>query len=232
MTAAMRLPEPKPAPLHTQRRLTQERARPERLAPRRPQSLVERLQSGDAAAFQEVVERYHASMLKTARHYVSDQATAEEVVQDTWMGVLRGLPRFERRSSLKTWIFRILLNRARTRGRRDARTVHFSQLSDEPEVLEAIIEDRHSGQTLWSAPAHSGPDRSLRRKQARQALHRALDTLPENQRTVVKMRDIEGADFREVCDALQISSANQRVLLHRGRARLRDSLGQDWGARL
>jgi RNA polymerase sigma-70 factor (ECF subfamily) len=231
MTVAPCSPKPKLTKTHKQP-AREACSRPERLSTRRQPTFVERLQRGDVQAFQELVQRHQASMIKTARHYVADQAAAEEVVQDTWMGVLRGLPRFEQRSSLKTWIFRILLNRARTRGRRDARTVSFSHISDQPEVLESIIEDKHCGQTIWSAPAHSGPDHSLRRKQARSALHRALDGLPENQRTVVEMRDIEGADFREVCDALKITSANQRVLLHRGRARLRDNLAQDWSARL
>jgi RNA polymerase sigma-70 factor (ECF subfamily) len=206
------------------------RPAPEALRPpKRAEDLIERLLRRERGAFEEVVRLYQEPMLKLALDFVQDLAAAEEVVQDTWIGVLRGLHRFERRASFKTWLFRILLNRARTRGKRDARLVSFSRVSAEPAVIDALLDANDDGEHRWSAPARRDPERDLRRKQARALLRDALDALPEQQRAVVAMRDLEDADFRDICDALQISPANQRVLLHRGRARLRQHLQDNLG---
>jgi RNA polymerase sigma-70 factor (ECF subfamily) len=223
MTApiAAHRPDPRAADLT----LTTQRPAPEALrTPRRAEDLIERLLRRERGAFEEVVRLYQEPMIKLALDFVQDLAAAEEVVQDTWIGVLRGLHRFEHRASFKTWLFRILLNRARTRGKRDARLVSFSRVSAEPAVIDALLDANDDGEQRWSAPARRDPERDLRRKQARAILRDALDALPEQQRAVVAMRDLEDADFRDICDALQISPANQRVLLHRGRARLRQHL--------
>ncbi len=198
-----------------------------RSAPWYPEEeLLARLVEGDRVASREFVELHQASMVKLAMVFVSDRAVAEEVVQETWMGFFRGLEKFQRRASLKTWLFRILTNRARTRGRRDARMVAFSCLGEDQEMVDRLIEDR-GGDHPWAfaaAEAHTNPERALRCDQARRRLLEAMEQLPTNQRAVLVMRDMEGAEFREVCEALDISPANQRVLLHRGRVRLRGML--------
>ena len=190
-------------------------------------ALLERLLARDEAAFSELVAGLHESLLRLARTFVADHGAAEEVVQDTWLGVVKGLGTFERRSSLKTWIFRILVNRARTRGGRDARMVNFSTLEgpdDEPSVLE----DRFSADGRWLQPPslwkEQDPQDLLLRQETVAFLHEALDNLPPNQRAVVTLRDFDGIDAEEVCNILAISETNQRVLLHRARTRLRAAL--------
>ncbi|MCG5053142.1 MAG: sigma-70 family RNA polymerase sigma factor [Myxococcales bacterium] len=186
--------------------------------------LVESLRHADSAAFTAVYQRYHRSMLRVAAAYVSSQALAEEVVQETWVSVLESMARFERRSSFRTWLFSILVNRAKTRGQRERRTVPFSALTaggegDEPAGAEAV-----GAQALpWSgggAPEAS-PETELGRKRLALALDEALSRLPENYQVIVTMRDIEGIDAAEVCQVLDLSAENQRVLLHRARHRLR-----------
>lgn len=190
------------------------------------QRLVERLLAGDEVAFTQLIEHYHGPLLRLARVYVSSQAVAEEVVQEAWTGLLRGLPKFEGRSSLKTWIFRILTNRAKTRGVREGRTVPFSSLGDPgPESEPAVDPSRFRESGMWVAPPRrwdsDTPEKLLMQKQAMQGLAAALGDLPASQRAVVTLRDIEQLDAVEVCNVLEISETNQRVLLHRGRSKLR-----------
>lgn len=186
--------------------------------------LVERLLAGDEAAFSELVRTHHASLLRVARTFVSDHGAAEEVVQDTWLGVLKGLPAFEGRSSLKTWIFRILVNRSRTRGARDGRTVVFSALED-PSGDSGDLMDRFSADGRWTHPPalwkEQSPEDLLLRSETVTSIEDAIAALPPSQRAVMTMRDIEGIDARDVCNVLDISETNQRVLLHRARTRVR-----------
>ena len=188
--------------------------------------LLARLRAGDEAAFAVLVDRYHGPMLRLAATFVPSRAVAEEVVQDTWLGVFRGVDRFEGRSSLKTWLFRILLNRARTTGRRERRTV---PLDDESAVDRARFDaDGH-----WSTPPVAWTDEIENRLDAAgltERIHAAIDALPAGQREVVVLRDVDGLSSEDVCDLLDITDGNQRVLLHRGRARIRRVLEQQVGA--
>jgi RNA polymerase sigma-70 factor (ECF subfamily) len=197
-------------------------------------SLVAALRGGDEAAFVELVERYHASLLRLARLYVADAAAAEDVVQETWLGLLRGLDRFEGRASLKTWLFRILVNRARTRAVRDGRTTPFSMLVDqETETLESAVDParfrpaddpRWPGHWLLPPTADDLPEQRLLAGELRERVRAAVASLPPAQRAVVTLRDIEGWTADEVCQLLELSEANQRVLLHRGRSKVRAAL--------
>ena len=177
------------------------------------------LRAGDEQAFAALIDRYHASMLRVARSYVATREAAEDVVQETWLGVIKGLDGFQGRSSLKTWIFRILINRARTRGQREARSRPFSALgtgADEPAVYPGF----------WSTPPslHSLSEQQLIATEASQQLLATIEQLPESQRLVITLRDVQGLSAAEVCDLLDISEANQRVLLHRARAKARAAL--------
>jgi RNA polymerase sigma-70 factor, ECF subfamily len=188
--------------------------------------LVERLLAGDEAAFTALVEQYHGALVRLARVFVPSQAVAEEVVQETWAGVIHGLPKFEGRSSLKTWIFRILTNRAKTRGVREGRSVPFSALGNpDSESEPAVSPDRFQGNGMWATPPRpwdrNTPEKLIMHKQAIERLACALEDLPPNQRAVVTLRDVEGLESPEVCNILEISETNQRVLLHRGRSKLR-----------
>ncbi len=189
-------------------------------------ALVQRLVAGDEAAFTSLVDRYHARLLRLATTFVSDRTAAEEVVQDTWIGVINGLPAFEGRSALKTWIFRILTNRAKTRGVRDARSVPFSALANpESEHEPAVDPARFQPNGMWADPPHrwddDTPEKLLMRQEAVRRLKEDIAQLPPNQRAVVTLRDIEGLGSDEVCNILEISETNQRVLLHRARSKLR-----------
>ena len=189
---------------------------------------VEALQRGDEAAFTSLVEELTPSMLRVARMYVSSRAVAEEVVQDAWVGVLRGIDRFESRSSLKTWIFRILTNTAKTRGIREGRSIPFSSLGDDegPAVdAERFLGDGERFAGHWAAPprAWEGGERLLGRETL-ELLEREIEKLPPAQAVVITMRDVEGLDAEEVCNALEISETNQRVLLHRARSKVRRAL--------
>jgi RNA polymerase sigma-70 factor, ECF subfamily len=185
--------------------------------------LVARLRAGDERAFAELVDRYHASMVRVASAFVPSQAVAEEVAQDAWLGVLRGVGRFEGRSSLKTWIFRILVNRARTAGSREPRTV---ELSEE----QGLPADRFGPDGAWREPPVAwteevenrllGPEIAARVRQS-------VDALPDLQRQVVTLRDVEGLSSHEVCELLGVSEGNERVLLHRGRSKVRAALEGD-----
>ncbi len=183
--------------------------------------LLARLRDGDESAFVTLVGRYQGSLLRVARTFVPSDAVAEEVVQDTWMGVVRGVDRFEGRSSLKTWLFRILVNRARTSGVREHR--HVSVDPAEP----AVSPDRFDGTGSWAdpvAPWESDVDDRLAAAAWGPVLQAAVDALPDRQRDVVLLRDVEGLPSEDVCDVLGISEGIQRVLLHRGRSRLRTVL--------
>jgi RNA polymerase sigma-70 factor, ECF subfamily len=193
--------------------------------------LVAALRAGDEEAFRSVVSDWHSSLLRVAQIFVPTRALAEEVVQETWLRVLGALDRFEGRSSLKTWVFRILVNTAKTRAQREGRVIPFSSLHDPARIPEAAVEperflpddhERHPGG--WAEPPRHLPEESLIAAETRQAIAAAIDALPANQRAVISLRDVEGWSSEEVRNALDISEVNQRVLLHRARARVRRAL--------
>ncbi len=197
--------------------------------------LLERLRRGDEHAFTTLVDRYATSMLRVALLYVPSRAVAEEVVQETWLGVLRGLPAFEQRSTLRTWLFRILTNRARTRGVREHRTVPFAALAarETEDGYAAVDGDRFLPADddrwphHWATPPRrwdESPERHLAARETDMLVRGAIEALPETQRIVITMRDLEGWDAPDVCDALEISAGNQRVLLHRARSTIRRGL--------
>jgi RNA polymerase sigma-70 factor (ECF subfamily) len=193
------------------------------------EQLLERLRSGDQEAFAELVRRYSPLLLRVARMYVPTQAIAEDVVQETWLGVLRGIDRFEGRSSLKTWLFRIAANRAKTRGERERRSVPFASLAaaEAGEDDAAVDADRFAQNGAWASPPQrweDSPERSLESSEAVDRIKAAIDELPPMQRMVITMRDVEGWPSDEVRNALDISETNQRVLLHRARSRVRAAL--------
>ena len=182
--------------------------------------LLSRLRNGDEAAFVMFVARYQQPMLRLARSYVPSQAVAEEAVQETWMGVVKGIDRFEGRSTFKTWLFRILVNRARSAGSREHRHAPL-------EPLHAVDPFRFDANGQWADPVERWTEDSDDRLEAATwapILKAGLDDLPPRQRQVVVLRDIEGLTSDEVCSVLDISAGNQRILLHRGRARLREIL--------
>lgn len=188
--------------------------------------LVAALRGGDEAVFAELVDRYSASMRRVALSYVRTGAVADEVVQETWLGVLRGIDRFEGRSSFKTWLFRILANVAKTRAQREARSVPFSSLERELAEGEPAVEPerfRPSDATLypggWADPP--GPWGRLEAAELRDVVAAAIEKLPAGQRVVISLRDVEGWSSGEVCNVLEISETNQRVLLHRARSTVR-----------
>jgi RNA polymerase sigma-70 factor (ECF subfamily) len=198
--------------------------------------LLDALRRGDEDAFGRLVNEHHASLRRVARLYVANAATADEVVQETWLGVIRGIWAFEGRSSLKTWIFRILVNRARTRALRESRrarvTDTFSTEGDtgvepsaSPERVLAVAGSLAPGPVAQPPldPA-SSPERSLLTKELGERLQTAVDAIPPNLRAVLWLRDVEGWSAAEVCNALAIQETNQRVLLHRARARVRAAL--------
>jgi RNA polymerase sigma-70 factor, ECF subfamily len=188
--------------------------------------LLGRLRAGDEQAFVVLVRRHHAAMLRLACGYVPSVAVAEEVVQDTWLGVLRGLGGFEGRSSFRTWLLRILVNRARTTGARERRSVPVGD--PEPAVDPSRFDDTGH----WAAPPERWAEEADRRLDAAKLagrLRSAIDDLPDRQREVVTLRDIEGLSSEQVCSVLEISEGNQRVLLHRGRSRLRQFLETESG---
>ena len=188
------------------------------------------LRAGDEKAFLVIVQRLHPSMLRVASAFVSSRAVAEEVVQETWLGVLKGLAQFEGRSSLRRWIFGILANCARSRGVREARSVPLSSLGREEDEGPAVDPSRFRPPDdshwpgHWSAPPVPWAEEQLLRREAVEAAERAVEALPASQRAVITLRDVEGCDSKEVCQTLGISEANQRVLLHRARSKVRAAL--------
>ncbi len=189
---------------------------------------VERLRVGDEGAFRELIAAHHGAMLRFVRSFVRNPATAEEVVQDTWMHVVQGLDRFEGRSSLASWMFSILANRARTRAVRDGRTIVFSDMAAPDGDDDAVDPSRFNASGYWHEPPRPWddltPERLAASAQARELMLAAIDELPEGQRAVVVLRDLEGLSAEEACNVLGLSETNQRVLLHRGRSRLRRQL--------
>jgi len=184
------------------------------------QELVERLRAGDEDAFAELVRRYHRLMMRVARGYVRSDAVAEEVVQESWLAVLRGIERFEGRSSFKTWLLRIVANRAMTSGARESRSVPV-----EPSVSgDHFVPEGEPGAGAWASPPEPWPEDRLLAEETRAVIERAIAELPPTQAAVVTMRDVEGLSSEEVQDALDITAGNQRVLLHRGRQRVRAAL--------
>jgi RNA polymerase sigma-70 factor (ECF subfamily) len=183
--------------------------------------LLARLQRGEEDAFEALIDQHDAALRRTALAFVSTRASAEEVVQDTWLAVLGGLPSFEGRSSLKTWIFQILINRAKTRRAREARTVPVSAMGDEAGDSAAPAEGFDA----------ETPKKLLLRKELAGEIEAALLELPARQRTVVMLRDALGFTPQDVCHALAVNETNQRVLLHRARVRLRTNLGPRLGSR-
>ena len=193
--------------------------------------LLERLRAGDERAFEALVARFYPTMLAVAQHHVRTRAVAEEVVQEAWLGVLKGLDRFEGRSSLKTWILRILVNTAKTRGVRESRTVPYSSLAPEGEE-PAVDPERFRGPQdpfpgHWRAyPGdwHRLPEQALVEGETLKVVIRAIEQLPPAQRMVIALRDIQGCESEEVCALLEVSEGNQRVLLHRARSKVRAAL--------
>lgn len=188
--------------------------------------LLDRLRSGDEQAFVILVGRYRDTMLRLAAGYVPSRAVAEEVVQDTWVGVLRGLSGFEGRSSVRTWLFRILVNRARSTGTRERRSLAVDDMGP------VVDQSRFDAAGAWSSPpelwVEQVDDRLVAARMAGR-IRSAVADLPARQREVVTLRDIEGLSSHEVCGVLEISTANQRVLLHRGRSKLRQILESEFG---
>ena len=201
--------------------------------PLEEERLLRGLKSGDEATFATLVDRYSAALLRAALIYVRDRAVAEEVVQETWLGVIRGIERFEGRSSLKTWIFRILANTAKTRGERERRTVPFSSLNGTGPTEPAVDPERFldADHPIWpghwaSAPASWDgiPEDRLLAGETLDCIRDAIEELPTTQAQVIGLRDVEGWSAEEVCALLGVSGGNQRVLLHRARSRVRRAL--------
>jgi RNA polymerase sigma-70 factor (ECF subfamily) len=195
--------------------------------------LVPALRRGDAAAFEWMVDRYDAGLRRLARNYVSSAATADEVVQETWLALIQGIDRFEGRSALKTWLYRVLMNKARTRGVREQRTRPFSSLDNDdlatggfsPERFRPADDPEWPGH--WAAPPtpwQEHPERRLEASETLDQVRQAVADLPPNQRQVMALRDIDGWTSDEVCNVLGLSRTNQRVLLHRARAKVRLAL--------
>jgi RNA polymerase sigma-70 factor (ECF subfamily) len=192
-------------------------------------ALLERLRAGDEQAFASLVDACHATMLAVAQAHVRSRAIAEEVVQEAWLGVIRGLDGFEGRSSLKTWIMRIVVNTAKTRGVREARSVPFASLGPadpavSPDRFRGPEDPYTGGWKVFPADWRLLPDEMLHQHQALGVIVSVISALPPAQRAVIRMRDVEGCSSEEVCDALGVSEGNQRVLLHRARSRVRSAL--------
>jgi RNA polymerase sigma-70 factor (ECF subfamily) len=196
--------------------------------------LVARLCARDESAFVWLLDTHFAAMVRLARLYVADDATAEDVAQEAVLGVLRGIDRFEGRSSLKTWIFHILVNRAKSRGAREARTIPFSAYaqpaaeSDDPVVApERFLPPGHRWAAHWATPPEAWdtiPEEVLLAQETRAHVAAAIAGLPASQREIITLRDVEGWSAEEVCEALGVTDGNQRVLLHRARSKVRAAL--------
>ena len=197
------------------------------------EQIVAALRAGDERTFRELFERSYPMMKRVARGYVASDAVAEEIVQDTWMAIVTGIERFEGRAALGTWMFSILTNQAKSHGARERRAVPFASIApadvEEPAVdSDRFQKDDEAWPGHWATPPRpwQKPERRLLSLEARDQLKEALAQLPERQRLIVVLRDVEGLSAEEVCDLLELSQENQRVLLHRGRSRLRAFLEQ------
>src|SRR3954454_16196769 len=193
------------------------------------------LKSGDQLGLADLGGAYRPGLMRVARMYVRDRAVAEEVVQDTWIAVLRGIDRFEGRSSLRTWIYRILMNTAKTRGQRESRSIPFSATGGDDEA--SVDPDRFLGADhQWTGGWMLGPsewqtpEEELLQGETREAILAAIEQLPDQQRAVITLRDVDGFPADEVSDALGISDGNQRVLLHRARSKVRTAIESYLGA--
>ena len=197
------------------------------------EQIVAALRAGDERTFRELFARSYPMMKRVARGYVASDAVAEEIVQDTWMAIITGIERFEGRSALGTWMFSILTNQAKTHGARERRALPFASVAptdvEEPAVDPGRFQkDDEAWPGHWATPPRpwQKPERRLLSLEARDQLKEALAGLPERQRAIVVLRDVEGLSAEEVCELLELSQENQRVLLHRGRSRLRAALEQ------
>lgn len=185
--------------------------------------LVEQVVGGDQDAFAEIVRRYHGTLVKVARAYVGSEETAQDVAQETWLAVIRGIHQLESRSSFKTWLLRICANRAKSAGLREHLSLPVDPTGTEPTVPAS----RFDGSGAWSDPPEPFTDlveRRVSERAALEAVRRTIDDLPDPARLVVTLRDAEGLSTSEVADLLGLSEANVRVILHRGRARVRTVL--------
>ena len=180
--------------------------------------LIGRIRARDESVFEHLLDRYYPAMLRVAMVYVRSADEAEEVIQETWIAVLGGIDRFEARSSFKTWLFRILINRARSRAKREARSIPLSALSADYAVDEANF----SSALEFSQGTVISPEQAVLDGELKDIVERAVDSLPHLQRMVISLRDIEGWSAEEVCAALGLTPGNQRVLLHRARMRIRE----------
>ena len=206
-------------------------AAPELHSPAQDAWIIEALRAGDERAFLELVASLHAAMLRFARGFVKTDAAAEDVVQDTWAVVLEDIDRFEGRSALRSWIFGILGNLARTRAAKDGRSVPLSALQPDdrepgvdPSEFHPDSHPRWAGH--WAKAPEPWPEAQLLSREAAAHIRAAIDRLPEGQRAVIQLRDVEGWSSREVCEALGVSEVNQRVLLHRARSRVRREIAR------
>ena len=190
--------------------------------------LIRRLLAGEEAAFLGLVSQHNGTLLRVARGFLASGSVAEEVVQETWMAVLKGLPKFQGRSALKTWIFRILANRARTRARKEGRSIPMSALGKLDQNGKPVVDvDRFTTTGMWARPPTEfggTPDSMADRSEIREQVESAIATLPDRQRLVITLRDLDGCSSDEVCNVLEISATNQRVLLHRARSKVRQAL--------
>lgn len=198
--------------------------------------VIEALRRGDEAAFTSLVDRYHRSLVRLANVVVHDRAIAEDVAQDAWMGFLLSLPRFEGRSSVKTWLFAILQNCARARSRGEGRAITFSDAGLEFAGAPSVHPERFQAEGQrwpghWADPPEAWPEEHALGDEVRQCIQRAVDRLPRRQRLVVTLRDIEGWSSDEVCAALGVTEGNQRVLLHRARSAVRGELERYFAGR-
>lgn len=192
--------------------------------------IIAALQRGDEAVFASLVERYHRALVRLARAYVHDASVAEDVAQDAWLGFLQGLSRFAGRSSLKTWLFSILVNCARASRRKEGRSIAFSLV--DADVLDSYVSvperrfhsEDHRWAGHWADPPSAWPEDHALEEEFLHRVEEIMTTLPAHQRVVITMRDIEGWSSAEVCEVLDITETNQRVLLHRARSRIRGEL--------
>jgi RNA polymerase sigma-70 factor (ECF subfamily) len=193
------------------------------------EQLLASLRAGDERAFATLIDRYAAGMRRFALSFVRSEAVADEVVQEAWLGLLRGLDRFEGRSSLKTWLYRIVANQARTRAVREARTIPFSDLGDDgpavsPDRFQGADDPHPGGWVQFPQPWADLPEARLLAGETRAVIDRAIAALPPAQRIVITLRDVEGLASDEICNVLKVSETNQRVLLHRARSKVRTAL--------